>query len=75
MIMTEGTALRNFAAWIRDTYPEDVFTVVDAAIVTKVHAAFDQAGLSVDQWSAQLIRHAADLAEYRAAQIDGSEES
>jgi hypothetical protein len=41
-----------------DNYPVDVFRPIEAQDVPKYHAAIRGAGLSVDRWSAKIIRHA-----------------
>jgi hypothetical protein len=67
--------LRDHAAWLREQYPEDIFRPPSAARITEVHRAFGIPGLSVDQWTAHIMRHAANVAEHRAdaIQVGGKE--
>jgi hypothetical protein len=41
-----------------EVYPPDVFIPVTPEDVRAYHAGFEAAGLSVDQWSAHIMRHA-----------------
>lgn len=66
--LIRAQALRDHAAWLRAQYPEDIFIPVNEDTVQAVHTAFGDYQLSVDQWSAHLMRHAATLAEHHADQ-------
>jgi hypothetical protein len=48
----------SIAERCEEVYPPDVFTPVTPEDVRAYHAGFSAAGLSVDQWSAHIMRHA-----------------
>jgi len=66
----KAEALREFAAWLRETYPDDVFGTLDGLANEVINDAIRSAGYMRDAVSADMMRRAAGIADHRANELE-----